>query len=87
VEIAYFGVLPQFTGQGIGSYLLSQAVHRAWAMAPGIRRVWLHTCTKDHPGALRNYLARGFTVCKEEETDMELPAESPGPWPGAERPR
>ena len=87
VEIAYFGVLPQFAGKGIGGYLLSQATHRAWAMAPEVRRVWLHTCDLDHPGAVRNYLARGFTVFKEEEADMDLPAQSPGPWPGAERPR
>ena len=87
VEVAYFGVLPRFTGQGIGGYLLSHAVHRAWRMAPDIRRVWVHTCTMDHPGALGNYLARGFTVFKEEEADMALPPVSPGPWPGAERSR
>jgi GNAT superfamily N-acetyltransferase len=86
VEIAYLGVLPQFAGKGIGGYLLSQAVHRAWAMRPGIRRVWVHTCTLDHPGALKNYLARGFSLFKEEVSQMELPHEPPGPWPGAARP-
>jgi GNAT superfamily N-acetyltransferase len=86
VEIAYFGVLPGFAGKGIGGYLLSQAAHRAWAMRPGIRRVWVHTCTLDHPAALGNYLARGFSVFKEEVSHMELPLETPGPWPGARRP-
>ena len=87
VEIAYFGVLPQFAGKGIGGYLLTQAVDRAWAMRSGIRRVWVHTCTLDHPGALPNYLARGFRVFKEEEHPVSLPDVPPGPWPNAERPR
>jgi GNAT superfamily N-acetyltransferase len=87
VEIVYFGVLPQFAGKGIGGYLLTQAVHRAWTMGSGIRRVWVHTCTLDHPGALANYRARGFSVFRTEESQMDVPQESPGPWPGAGRPR
>lgn len=85
VEIVYLGLLPGFAGKGLGGYLLTQAVHRAWRMRPGVRRVWAHTCTLDHPGALANYLARGFTVFKEEEADVDLPDASPGPWPGAAR--
>jgi ribosomal protein S18 acetylase RimI-like enzyme len=30
VEIAYFGLLCQFMGQGHGGYLLTQAIHQAW---------------------------------------------------------
>jgi GNAT superfamily N-acetyltransferase len=87
VEITYFGLLPRFTGKGIGGYLLTQAVDRAWHLRPSVRRVWVHTCTLDHAGALPNYLARGFTVFKEEEYQVELPEQAPGPWPGAQRPR
>jgi ribosomal protein S18 acetylase RimI-like enzyme len=87
VEIVYFGILPAFAGRGLGGYLLTQAVHRAFAMRPGVERVWLHTCTLDHPSALAGYLARGFTIFKEEESDMSLPENSPGPWPGAGPPR
>ncbi len=47
VEIVYFGLLPEFTGRGLGGYLLTDAVERAWAS--GARRVWLHTCSFDHP--------------------------------------
>ena len=65
VEIVYFGLMPTFTGQGLGGYLLTDAVQRAWAM--GARRVWLHTCTFDHPHAIQNYLARGFRVFKTEQ--------------------
>ena len=31
VEIVYFGLLPEFTGRGLGGYLLTDAVERAWA--------------------------------------------------------
>ena len=64
VEIAYFGLLPAFTGQGLGRFLLTKAVERAWAV--GARRVWLHTSSLDHSSALSNYLARGFSIWKQE---------------------
>ena len=81
VELAYFGLLPQFIGQGIGGLLLTRAIERAWEW--GARRVWLHTCTLDGPAALDNYLARGFRVYKEETEEKELPDKATGPWPGA----
>ena len=81
VEIVYFGLLAQFTEQGMGGWALTQAVEKAWLM--GARRVWLHTCDHDHPRALPNYLARGFRLFKTETKLEELPARTPGPWPGA----
>jgi GNAT superfamily N-acetyltransferase len=63
-EIAYFGLLPEFIGQGLGKQLLTAAVERAWDT--GAARVWLHTCTLDNPAALPNYLKRGFTPYNEE---------------------
>ena len=65
VEIAYFGLLPGFVGHGYGKALLSAAVKEAWRF--NASRVWLHTSTLDHPSALPNYLARGFTIVKVEE--------------------
>ncbi len=62
VEILYFGLVPGFTGRGLGGCLLTRAVDSAWAWGTP-RRVWVHTCSLDHPGALRNYLSRGFTLC------------------------
>jgi GNAT superfamily N-acetyltransferase len=64
VEIAYFGLAPRFIGQGLGGLLLSAAIEAAWAMSPS--RVWLHTCTLDHPNAVKNYEARGFKAYKQE---------------------
>src|SRR6185503_3277753 len=58
VEIGYFGLLPDFLGRGLGKHMLTAAVKEMWRM--GANRVWLHTCTLDHPSALPNYLKRGF---------------------------
>ena len=65
VEIVYFGLLPHYTGRGLGGALLTEAVERAWDA--GASRVWLHTCSFDHPAAIPNYLARGFAVFRTEE--------------------
>ena len=64
IEIAIFGVTPKFTGCGYGGALLTHAIQTAWQMSPA--RVWLHTCTLDHPAALPNYCARGMTIYKVE---------------------
>lgn len=62
VEIAYFGLLPQFIGRGLGGALLTNAIETAWKTLPPPARVWVHTCNRDHPGALTNYLARGLKI-------------------------
>ena len=70
VEIAYFGLLQEFIGRGLGKYLLTEAAREAWRQ--GARRVWLHTCTLDGPAALPNYKARGFKAFKEEVYSVDL---------------
>jgi len=67
VEIAYFGLLPEFIGRGLGGVLLTSAIEQAWRMQPNPSRVWVHTCNRDHPEALANYQARGMIVYKVEE--------------------
>jgi GNAT superfamily N-acetyltransferase len=67
IEIAYFGLLPEMIGCGLGGALLSNAIENAWAWSPPPSRVWVHTCNRDHPHALANYQARGFQICKVEE--------------------
>ena len=70
VEIAYFGLLPDFRGRGLGGHLLSHGTARAWDLADRVagraatRRVWVHTCSLDGPHALANYRARGFRVIR-----------------------
>jgi GNAT superfamily N-acetyltransferase len=79
VEIAYFGLLPDYIGRGWGKYLLTRAARAAWSLEP--RRVWLHTCTLDHPAALPNYLKRGFRAVREEvyEVSGAIPLPRTGP--------
>lgn len=69
VEVAYFGIVPAEFGHGFGKHLLSCAVRDAWAMGP--RRVWLHTCTLDHPNAVPNYKARGFVPYRTETYEVD----------------
>jgi len=64
VELAYFGLMPAFIGQGLGRRFLDWAVDRAWSYGP--RRVWLHTCELDHPAALSLYRKVGFDEYREE---------------------
>jgi len=69
IEVAYFGLLGEYIGRGLGSWLLTQATRTAWKEKP--ERVWLHTCTLDHPHALPNYLRRGFQVVRKEVYQVE----------------
>lgn len=78
-QLTYFGLLPSFIGRGLGADLLAAAVERAWQMAT--TRVWVHTCTLDHPRALENYRSRGFRICGVEEKLEVLPDRKPSAWP------
>jgi GNAT superfamily N-acetyltransferase len=71
VEIAYFGLLPEFIGRGLGGPLLTSAIEEAWQTSPSITRVWVHTCTLDHPAALANYQARGMMIYKRETEEID----------------
>ena len=59
-EINYFALIPELAGQRHGRWMMAEALARAWR--PGVARVWLHTCTLDHPSALNFYRAQGFTA-------------------------
>jgi GNAT superfamily N-acetyltransferase len=63
-EIVTFGLLPEFVGRRLGGFALTLAVQQAWALAPSVHRVWLHTSSKDNPRALPNYHRRGFRTFK-----------------------
>src|SRR5712672_1351335 len=44
VEVAYFGLLSEFIGRGLGGALLTSAIEGAWRMEPNTSRLWVHTC-------------------------------------------
>jgi GNAT superfamily N-acetyltransferase len=61
-ELSFFGMIPELNGQGHGGWLMQQALGLAWRK--GITRVWVHTCTLDHPRALGFYQRHGFVPYK-----------------------
>ena len=62
-EIAYFGILEEYIGKGYGGFLLSEAIRLGFTNS---RRIWVHTCSLDHPNALENYKSRGMKIFKTE---------------------
>ena len=64
VELIQFGLLPSYLGRGLGRWFLRWTIERAWCGTT--RRLWLHTCTLDHPAAVPNYLNHGFSQYSEE---------------------
>ena len=57
-ELAFLGLVPEAIGQGFGQVLIDEGIRRAFARP--IARLWLHTCTLDHPAALPFYIRAGF---------------------------
>ncbi|MCW5731533.1 MAG: GNAT family N-acetyltransferase [Alphaproteobacteria bacterium] len=70
VDIAYFGLMPEFIGRGLGPWLLYRAIELAWQSRPIV--VTVNTCTLDHPSALGLYLAMGFRAIGERRTMFDL---------------
>lgn len=58
VKLEYVGLVPAFIGTGLGGWFLRALLHEAWR--GGVERVWLHTCSEDHPGAVDVYRRVGF---------------------------
>jgi GNAT superfamily N-acetyltransferase len=71
VDLAYFGLFPEWTGQGVGPWLLGCAVSEAFSR--GAVRITLNTCTLDHPAALRSYQKMGFEPVSQEERTLQVP--------------
>ena len=71
VELAYFGLVPEFIGRGLGQYFLDWAVERAWTDEPG--RLWVNTCNFDHPGAIVVYQKAGFTPYLQQRHVIDDP--------------
>ena len=57
-ELSFFGVVPDAVGSGTGRFLMNQALEKAWSQP--ITRLWVHTCSFDHPNALGFYQRSGF---------------------------
>ena len=58
VELVQFGLLPDYIGQGLGTWLIDWTIDRVATYEA--KRFWLHTCSLDHPAALVTYKKAGF---------------------------
>lgn len=63
VEIVFFGVVKEAIGTGTSRWLMNRALEQSWG-ASGTKRVYLLTCSFDHPGAIRFYKKSGFVPYK-----------------------
>jgi len=69
VDLAYFGLVPEFIGKGMGRWLLVTALRDAWSRGP--ERVTVNTNTLDHPHALPLYQRLGFTPYARREVEFD----------------
>jgi GNAT superfamily N-acetyltransferase len=70
-ELVYFGVTAKLFGSGAGRWLMNRALELAWSRP--ITRVWVHTCTFDHPAALAFYQRAGFRAFRRQIEIAEDP--------------
>ena len=64
IEIAYLGLLKDYMDKKLGGYMLTEAIKLSFSYK--VKRVWVHTCSLDHPNAIENYKSRGMKVFKTE---------------------
>ncbi|QQO19632.1 GNAT family N-acetyltransferase [Bradyrhizobium diazoefficiens] len=63
-ELVYFGVTASLIGTGAARFLMNRALELAWSR--DVRRVWMHTCTFDHPSAVAFYQRSGFRAFRRQ---------------------
>lgn len=69
-QLAYFGLIEEAIGRGLGHFFLSQTVSLCWNRP--IHKILVNTCTLDHPRALPLYQRMGFKACGREDRYIEL---------------
>lgn len=72
IEVAYFGLMPDYRGKKLGKHLLQFAIAKVFSSP--IDRLWLHTCELDHPSALQVYKSAGFVMYDEKIIEQVLPS-------------
>ena len=70
-DLAYFGLVPQAVGAGLGRKLLQIAILTGWERE-GVEKMTVNTCTLDHPSALPLYHKMGFEPAEREERTRVL---------------
>ncbi len=75
-NIAYFGLMPEFTGRRIGPWFLHQVIELCWDEP--IKRLLVNTCTLDHKKALVTYQRAGFVPHARADRVVLVPPDFPG---------
>lgn len=65
INIAYFGLMPEFFSRGLGPWLLRAGIVQAFSY--GTQRLTVNTCNLDHPAALPLYQKLGFRPYQTRE--------------------
>ena len=76
-NLAYFGLVPEWTGYRIGPWLLGTAI--AEGFSRGAKEITVNTCTLDHPAALPLYQRLGFSPVRREGRHLAVPSDIPIP--------
>mgnify|MGYP006422447571 CR=1 FL=1 len=71
LDLALLGLIPEFRGRGLGTFLLRSVIDIAWSHDP--EKVRVSTCTLDDPRALPTYQRMGFTPVSREERRIDDP--------------
>ncbi len=64
-DLSYFGLIPDYIGNGLGSYMLKYAILTAWN--GDIKKMLVNTNTLDHERALTLYKKYGFQIIRVEK--------------------
>lgn len=95
VELVYFGLMPEFVGQGLGLPFLARVMEHVWQGDAALERVTVHASSTDHPRALMVYQRLGFVPYDVEHELVDDPRDrglfpehvgadgDPGPTPAA----
>ncbi|RJE85760.1 GNAT family N-acetyltransferase [Paracoccus onubensis] len=70
-ELAFFGLSAGLVGSGAGRWMMNRALEIAWSRP--LTRLWVHTCTMDHPGAVAFYRRSGFVPFRRQIEIMPDP--------------
>ena len=64
IEILKFGILEEYFGNKLGGFFLTEILNKMQNYK--IKRVRVHTCSLDHPHALKNYQSRGMQIYRRD---------------------
>ena len=67
IELAYFGLMAEFTGRAFGAHFLRWTVNQAWTHQP--ERLWVQASSEDDPHTLSLYQQSGFVVYDQKTVE------------------